>query len=141
MVSQKAVFSLVFYSAQCFIPTEELTEEQLEKLDNITIHPCDCTFCRHNKWMAHARPYKAEISWSRQFWRDLISGKITKPIALIEAVGTVLHEIIHILFPEYNEKEVREKTCQWLKRNLWLETFAKFENLPKSELEKIGYKF
>jgi hypothetical protein len=57
---------------------------------------------------------------------------------LFEAIAVVLHEIIHILYPNYGEQQVRRKTLVWLKRNLWLDSYRK-KCLSKKELTKLGY--
>ena len=47
----EAIFNLVVGASKCFIPESELTDEQLEKLDNIELYVCECEFCK--KAMAH----------------------------------------------------------------------------------------
>lgn len=139
MVSQEAVFALIYNAATCFIPTNELTEEQLDKLDNITYHGCTCRLCRKDKVLGHANRMRLQIGWSKPFFSVLLTQKMLMATTLFEAVGTVLHEIIHILFPDYDEKQTRQKTCEWLKRNLWFESYRKIECLSKSELTETGY--
>ena len=139
MVSQEAVFALIYNAATCFIPENELTEEQLEKLDNITFHGCRCRHCRKDKGLGHADSQRLEIGWSKPFFGVLLTQKFLMGATLFEALGTVLHEIIHILFPEYDEEQTRQKTCEWMKRNLWFETYREMECLSKSELTELGY--
>jgi hypothetical protein len=147
LVSQEAVFKLIYNAATCFIPTNELTEEQLDKLDNITYHGCTCRLCRggnalgHPDGMAlgHADRMKLKICWSKPFFSVLLTQEMSMSATLFAAVDTILHEIIHILFPEYDEEETRQKTCEWLKRNLWLESHRQFTCLSKSDLTEMGY--
>jgi hypothetical protein len=39
MVSQATIFSLVYNAASCFVPFDDLSEEQREKFDNIMLRP------------------------------------------------------------------------------------------------------
>lgn len=141
MVSQEAVFELIYDAATCFIPTNELTVEQLDKLDNITFRECRCQHCRKDGWIGHADKKRREISWSKPFFSVLLTQKMSMGATLFEAVGTILHEIIHTLFPEYDEEQTRQKTYEWLKRNLWVETYRQMTCLSKSELTQMGYSF
>jgi hypothetical protein len=138
MVSQEAIFTLIYNAATCFIPTKELTSEQLEKLDNITIRGCTCRLCR-GKHLGHANSKRLEIGWSKPFFSELVTQKLSMNATLFEAVGTVLHEIIHILFPQYDEEETRKQTCEWLKKNLWFEYYRQMQCLSRSELIDLGY--
>jgi len=128
MVSQEAVFTLIYNAAKCFVPTNELSEEQLERLDSITIRSCRCRHCRKNHYLGHVTKGKSEISWSKPFFSELLTEKLSMDATLLEAIGTVLHEIIHILFPEYDEEQTKRKTCDWLKRNLWFEVYRDMQS-------------
>lgn len=140
-MSQEAVFELIYNAATCFIPTNELTEEQLDKLDNITYDGCTCRLCRGDNAVGHADRKRLKICWSKPFFSVLLTQKMSMSATLFEAVDTILHEIIHILFPDYDEEQTRQKTHEWLKRNLWLESHRQFTCLSKSELTEMGYSF
>jgi hypothetical protein len=83
MVSQKDVFSLVYDAAKCFIPMDELTEEQREKLEYITFRSCSCRHCRMDDWLGHANKRDLEICWSKPFFGDLLEQKSPMDAALI----------------------------------------------------------
>jgi hypothetical protein len=138
MVSQKDVFELIYDAAICFIPYEDLTDEQLERLDNITMKGCRCKLCTEKNYLGHANVWKLEICWSKPFFSDFLKHKFSMKQTLFEAIAVVLHEIIHILYPNYGEQQVRRKTLVWLKRNLWLDSYRK-KILSKKELTKLGY--
>lgn len=139
MVSQEAVFILIYDAATSLIPTDELTKEQLEKLGNITIHGCRCRICRKGEIMGHADKERLEIRWSKPYFSELLARKFSLSVTLFLAVSITLHEIVHILFPEYDEEETIQKTYNLLKRNLWLENYQELNRLSKSELTRLGY--
>lgn len=139
MVSQEAVFKLVYNAATCFIPHNELTDDQREILDSITIHGCSCKHCRKDNWIGHAYPIQHEIGWSKPFFSKLLKQDMMMTGTLLEAIGTTLHEIIHIIYPDYDEEDVRQKTCEWLSKQLWVSTYREMRCLSRSELAKAGY--
>ena len=142
MVSQNAVFSLIYNAATCFIPREELTEEQREKLDNITYKSCYCPLCSGKtgkKVLGHANRQMSRINWSNDFFKPLIKQDLMMPETLFLLLDTALHEIIHIIYPEFDEYETKKKTAEWLKRNLWLEVHKQATHFTKQELKEIGY--
>lgn len=131
-ISQKKLLEILFEAAQCFIPTDELDDEQKDKLDNITYRLCDCWRCKKAltspnidwKALGHANKRTYRIGVSRDAVKLLAGiGKhgMTIPIFLLQLMKTILHEIIHILFAEYDEEKVREKTNEWLSSFDWAE--------------------
>ena len=64
-----------------------------------------------------------EIGISEKHFKILEGYKsgFAKPIFLLEEIATVLHEIIHILFPNLSEKQTQRKTKAWIRRNEWLQ--------------------
>lgn len=119
-------------AASCYIPIEELTEEQQEKLLNIRIKLCDCDLCKSyskqpGKIIAagHAIKKTYEIGISEHYFNALEGTEQTGcvPVFLLEEIMTVLHEIIHVLFPDLSEKQTRRRTKAWLKRSIWLQHF------------------
>lgn len=122
MASQEAVFKLIYNAAKCFIPRDELSQAQLERLCNITLRSCRCRECRRYEYLGHTDKSTLEISWSQPFvshlltYKDLMDG-------LFLTVGMAVHEIVHVLFPDYTEEQTRRKACDWLKKNLWLEAY------------------
>ena len=41
-------------------------------------------------------------------------------IFLLDLISTTVHEIIHVLYPEFSEEQTHEKTFRLLKNNQWL---------------------
>ena len=41
------------------------------------------------------------------------------PIALLELIKTILHEVIHKLFPDFSEMDVEDKATEWLNSFDW----------------------
>ena len=137
-VTRKKLLEIVFEASQCFIPTDELTNEQKDRLDNIRYGLCDCKICKRaltspiTEWKAlghsNRKTYYIGISQdSIEFMAGI--GKygppsiprLIIPIFLLQLIKTILHEIIHILSPECNEEEVRDKTNAWLNSFDWSE--------------------
>jgi hypothetical protein len=50
--------------------------------------------------------------------KELVEKK-RAPIFLLDLLHTILHEIVHILFPEYGEEEVNNKVYEWLDEFNW----------------------
>ena len=46
MLTNQRLLELVLNAATCYFPTDELSKEQLESFDKITIHWCNCALCR-----------------------------------------------------------------------------------------------
>ena len=128
-ISQRKLLSLVFEAAQCFIPTNELSDEQKERLDNIQVRLCSCRRCRraletkmpqtHLLGHAQKETYKVRISHDAFYLLLGIDAQVSVPMALLQFIETSLHEIVHILFPEYSEEETTKKTFQWLNSLDW----------------------
>jgi len=130
-LSQKKLLEIVYLASQCFIPTEELTREQLEKLDNINYRLCDCWRCKKTltsqdksgKALGHADKETRLIGISRDAFRSMagISGHQTgcNHIFLLRLIQTIVHEIVHVLFPEYSEERTIDKTNEWLNSFDW----------------------
>lgn len=71
-------------------------------------------------------------------WDDDIT-ELGNNDTLFEVVHAVLHEIIHILCPDYDEEEVIQKTEELWEGNLWLEEVKK-RRRSREDLIKDGYK-
>ena len=118
-------------AASCYIPVEELNQDQLERLDNITYRWCNCERCRRPLKIGdkvlipqnagHANRKTLEICLSRQVPKENMD--ITPPIFLLTLIAISLHEIVHILFPRFDEDQTVNKTWEWLKQNSWV-TYA-----------------
>lgn len=135
-ISEEKLLEIVYNTTLCFIRTDELTDEQLNKLDNITYSLCDCPMCsgrktfpRPLKAIGHADERSNSISISRNAIKEMAGlDELSRrqliwsmPAFLLQFIVTILHEIIHILFAEYNEEEVNKKTVEWLNSFDWSE--------------------
>lgn len=144
MLTNAKLLDLLYNSATCYIPTEDLTEEQLERFDNITYRWCNCRRCKkalkirdrivRPQYIGHADKKTLEISLSEPVLREVIA--LPAPISLLELIGTCLHEIAHVLFPEFNEDQTNDKTWEWLRRNEWVRDAEKFDREAKAWYEK-----
>ena len=136
---------LVCEAASCYIPFEELSQDQLERFDNIVYRWCSCRRCRRpfkigDKILipqnaGHANRKTLEISLSKSVLKE--STKLaTQPIFLLTLIATALHEIVHVLFPEFDEGQTVHKTWEWLKENKWVPCAEEFERRAKEEFEQ-----
>lgn len=127
MMTDKKLIELLFNAALCYIPNEELSENQRERLDKITYRWCSCRGCKRRglleqiigpEFIGHANKQTLEIYLSRPFLRENIDMPI--PSFLLTMIEATLHEIVHILFPDCNEPQTDKKTRNWLMKNEWL---------------------
>lgn len=133
MISQKKFLEIVYEAATCFIRHEEFDEEQIEAFDNISYRLCDCKNCRKAhvsgedvsdlSQAGHADKYLRTIRISRVFVKSLLGDTFMSciPIGLLQLIKVVLHEICHIVYPEFAEMDVEDKVMEWLKSFDWTE--------------------
>ena len=116
MLTDRKFLELVYGAASSYVPTTELSEEQLEKLDNITCRWCSCVRCATFKpeTTGHANRLTRRIYISKPILKDSL--KLTPPGLLMELINTTLHEIVHVLFPDFAEEQTIQKTSEWMKR-------------------------
>jgi hypothetical protein len=130
MISEKKLLEIVVNATQCFIPDDRLTDEQKDTLNDIRYRLCNCSTCKKvvtrelNEPMGtlgHALRMQNSIGISRSSIKVLMGTSIegTIPIFLLQFIEVVLHEIIHILYPEYDEQETKRKTVEWLNSFDW----------------------
>ena len=134
MLTDTKLLELVYNAATCYVPNEELNEEQLERFDNIRYRWCNCRRCRRAlkikekvlipQYVAHANRSTLEISFSKPVLKEHIN--MPYSMFLLALIATALHEIVHVLFPEFNEEEAVDKTWKWLKKNNWVLHAEKF---------------
>jgi hypothetical protein len=132
MISMTRLLDWAYEAATCFVPMKKLTEEQLDKFDDIKIKLCrpNCVTCKEirsrgvqGEVYGHAQRLTCHIGITHDVLRDLggidRKFKTVVPVFLLELIATILHEIIHILFPAYSEKEVEDRTVEWLNSHDW----------------------
>ena len=132
MLTDSQFLQLVYESAKCYVTTKELNEKQRKRLDNITYRWCKCQICTREsgnwyavgKAMGHSDKNTLEICFSRSNFKECVS----EPEAgfLLELIMLALHEIVHILYPEFSETETVQKTSEWIKRNEWFPEKERF---------------
>ena len=125
IINSSKFLELVFDAATSYIPPDELNDNQKEKLDNLTCKWCNCHFCKTElkvgneiirpQYEGHAQSEKNEIRISR----NVIGSDDEIPRTLTEIIHIILHEVVHVLFPEYSEDETENKTKEWLRRSIW----------------------
>ena len=125
MISQKKFLDIVYEAATCFIQTEELNDEQLEALDNIRYRLCDCQVCKKaldsdQHSIGHAYKDRREIRISRVFVKSLI-GNVRASIGLLSLIKIILHEIGHIVYPDFAEMDIEDKVMEWFNSFDWTE--------------------
>ncbi|MGA3111581.1 MAG: hypothetical protein ABSE15_06050 [Candidatus Bathyarchaeia archaeon] len=158
MVTLTNILVLIQNVASCYIPENELTEEQSGKLRNLSYRKCRCYFCRDEGVHGHANRKNNEIELSEKYLAGLFNGKNLERdtgFDFLDLVATTLHETIHILYPEFDEEQTEEKVVDWLKKNSWVKDYeansldyrAKFRQaknegnvLSKEELRAMGHK-
>lgn len=158
MVTLANILVLIYNVASCYIPENELTEEQSGKLRDLKYRKCRCYFCRDEGVHGHANRKNNEIVLSEKNLARVINGKnLERDIGFdfLDLVATTLHETIHILYPEFDEDQTEDKVVEWLKKNSWIKDYeansqdyrAKFRQaknagtvLSKEELREMGHK-
>lgn len=135
MISQKKFLDIAYEAAICFIQTEELNDEQLEALDSIRYRLCDCQECkkplglgRHS--MGHADKDRGEIRISRVFIKSLLE-KFHALGDLLLLIKLILHEIGHVLYPDFAEMDIEDKVIEWLNSFDWNEIKASPSEWPE----------
>ena len=135
MISQKKFLDIAYEAAICFIQTEELNDEQLEALDNMSYRLCDCHECkkplglgRHS--MGHADKDRGEIRISRVFVKSLL-GNFHALGDLLLLIKLILHEIGHVLYPDFAEMDIEDKVTEWLNSFNWNEIKASPSEWPE----------
>ncbi|MCW3989811.1 MAG: hypothetical protein NWE88_07040 [Candidatus Bathyarchaeota archaeon] len=113
-ISKVRFLDIIVESAKIFVPTENLTKEQLEAYDNIEYgfthlkEPVGIAWYEKNRFAINDKNVRYLASE-----KPLISG------ILLDLIQTALHEIVHILFPGDTEKQVHERTVEWLNSYNW----------------------
>ncbi|UCC32861.1 MAG: hypothetical protein JSW53_03410, partial [Candidatus Bathyarchaeota archaeon] len=105
MLKDSSFLELLCSTAMCYVPDELLDEDQLDRYDNIHYRWCDCRLCRESikigdrlfrqQAMGHSNNQTLEICLSRPVYRRFRDDSY--PMFLLEMIGTVIHEIVHII--------------------------------------------
>ena len=113
-ISDKDLLDALYESASCVIPSEILTETQKDIFNNIRYFFCGCEVCETAG--GHADKKSWEIGISRKHFDTMLRSGFPVPIGILSVIGTFVHEITHIIYPNLDENGVIEKTAR-----LWTE--------------------
>jgi len=127
MISRKKLLDLIVKSAEVVIPFGDLTDEQRDILLSIQYRFCDCKRCSSPyvnekpkaDALAHFNKRTYVVSISKR-WFDFYLQKDFAPyIGLFIVIRTMLHEILHGLYPLLGESAIEQKTTEWLNAFDW----------------------
>jgi hypothetical protein len=90
--------------------TQHLNSNQKTRALYFSYNLCSCKACQ-KECGAHINK-KGQIRISTKFFHDTLNQETPPPAALLELMYTLLHQIIHGIFPELDEEQVSEKTEQ-----------------------------
>jgi hypothetical protein len=113
---------------------EELNDTQLKRFENISYKWWNCQICskKFGKFYevkrnaTHCDKNILEISFSLPNYKENLV--ISKTGIILELFVTIIHEIVHIIYPNFNEKETIEKTWNWIIKNQWTQGINLFPN-------------
>jgi len=90
--------------------TPQLDTEQKTRALYFSHNLCSCEACQ-KECGAHINK-KGQIRISKKFVHSTLNQKTPSPIGLLELMYTILHQVLHGIFPELNEETIIEKTEQ-----------------------------
>lgn len=144
MLTDEKLLELVYGAVTTYIPFEELSDEQKERFDNIRYQWCNCVRCKcaliidgkilDPQSFGHANQKTLEIGISKAILRKML--QLTPPIFLLDLMFVTMHEIVHIIFPEFNEEQTDSKAFEWLKANRGILDLEKVNKAAKKEFVK-----
>lgn len=144
MLTDTKLLDLIYNAATCYVPSDELTEEQKERFDNITYRWCNCRRCKKAlkisgktikpQYAGHCNKKTLQICLSKSNLKEFI--ELPYSMFLLQLIATAVHEIIHALFPEFDEEQTIHKTWEWLRRNEWVGVEEEFNRRAKAQFEK-----
>jgi len=90
--------------------TTQLDNEQKTRALYFSYNLCSCKECQ-KECGAHINK-KGQIRISKKFFHNTLTQETPPPIGLLELMYTILHQLMHGIFPEHNEETINEKTEQ-----------------------------
>jgi hypothetical protein len=96
--------------------TTQLDTEQKTRAQYFSYNLCSCKECR-KECGAHINK-KGQIRISKKFFRNTLNQETPQPIMLLELMYSLFHQLLHGIFPEYNEETINEKTEQAWKNGI-----------------------
>ena len=90
--------------------TPQLDNEQKTRASYFSYNLCSCEACQ-NECGAHINK-KGQMRISHKFFLDTLNQNVSPAIGVLELMYTILHELLHGIFPELDEETIIEKTEQ-----------------------------
>ncbi len=90
--------------------TPQLDSEQKTRALYFSYNLCSCDACQ-KECGAHINK-KGQIRISQKLFQNTLNQKTSSPIGVLELMYTILHEVLHGIFPELDEQTITEKTEQ-----------------------------
>ena len=144
LLTDAKLLELIYSAAMCYVPSEDLTEDQLWRFDNIRYRWCRCHGCKKALSLGdkviipqnagHADQRTWEIFLSRPLFKKNID--MPNTLFLLNWIKTTLHEIVHVLFPQFDENQTFNKTWEWLRKNEWVAHAEEFERTARAQFEE-----
>ena len=109
--TEEEIFDALYDSALAVLDSApQLDAEQKTRALYFSHNLCSCEACQ-KECGAHINR-KGQISISKKFVHSTLNQKTPSPIGLLELMYTILHQLLHGIFPELNEETINEKTEQ-----------------------------
>ena len=109
--NETEVLASVYDSALVVLDsTPQLDNEQKTRATYFSYNLCTCDSCQ-KECGAHINK-KGQIRISQKFFLDTLNLKNSPAIGVMEMMYTILHELLHGIFPELDEETITEKTEQ-----------------------------
>jgi hypothetical protein len=111
--NETEVLATVYDSALVILDsTPQLDDEQKTRASYFSYNLCSCESCQ--TCGAHINK-KGQIRVSQKYFLDTLNQTTSPAIGVLELMYTILHELLHGIFPELDETEITQKTEQvWL---------------------------
>lgn len=102
----------IIYDAVLIIldSAKQLNNEQKTRAYYFIYNLCTCEACQKDCG-THINK-KGKIRISKKMFLEILNQDKPLPIGLLELMFTILHEVLHGIFPELDEKTITEKTQQ-----------------------------
>jgi hypothetical protein len=109
--SDEEIFDALYDSTLAVLDsTPHLDSEQKTRALYFSHNLCTCEACK-KECGAHINK-KGQIRISKKFFQGTLKQKTSSPIGLLELMYTILHQLLHGIFPELDEETINEKAEQ-----------------------------
>lgn len=90
--------------------TPQLDTEKKTRAQYFSHNLCTCNECQ-NECGAHINR-KGQIRISKKYFNVALNQETPSPSGLLELMYTIIHQLLHGVFPELDEETIKEKTEQ-----------------------------